>query len=103
MSFASNTPIHFLPGVGSRTAAVLHQLGVHTVGQLLRIPDQILIELFGPSIRAVTSIVTTHQRQNHSPTMQSTHHYARQESRAGHRKKPLLKKLHLAINLLTML
>lgn len=57
MSFAYNTPIQFLPGIGWRTAGVLHELGVHTAGQLSRVPDQMLIELFGPSIRSVLKFI----------------------------------------------
>ncbi|MCW1929894.1 MAG: hypothetical protein KIH62_001095 [Candidatus Kerfeldbacteria bacterium] len=55
MSIASNTPVQFVPGIGRRTAAVLHDLDIHTFGQLARIPDQVLVELFGPSIKKVTS------------------------------------------------
>lgn len=55
MSIASNTPVQFVPGIGRRTAAVLHDLDIHTFGQLARIPDQVLVELFGPSIKKVTA------------------------------------------------
>lgn len=57
MSFAHNTPIQFVPGVGKRTAHVMHNLGIHTTGQLNRVPDELLIELFGPSIRSVISTI----------------------------------------------
>lgn len=57
MSFAQNTPIQFLPGIGARTAQVLHELDIHTAGQLARIPEKMLIELFGPSIRSVLMLV----------------------------------------------
>ncbi|MBI2410499.1 MAG: hypothetical protein HYV32_01200 [Candidatus Kerfeldbacteria bacterium] len=57
MSFAQNTPIQFLPGIGVRTAHVLHELDIHTAGQLARIPEKMLIELFGPSIRSVLMLV----------------------------------------------
>jgi nucleotidyltransferase/DNA polymerase involved in DNA repair len=53
MSFANNTPVQYLPGIGWRTANVLNDLGIHTAGQLHRIPESVLIELFGPSIRSV--------------------------------------------------
>lgn len=57
MSFAYNTPIQFVPGIGWRTANVMHTLGIHTVGQLNKIPENILIELFGPSIRSILHMV----------------------------------------------
>lgn len=57
MSFAQNTPIQYLPNIGNRTAKILHQLGVHTAGQLKSIPEEMLVEIFGPSIRLTTSYV----------------------------------------------
>lgn len=57
MSFATNTPIQYLPGIGWRTATIMHKLGIHTAGQLDNIPEGVLVELFGPSITAVTRIV----------------------------------------------
>lgn len=57
MSYASNTPIQYLPNIGNRTSKILHALGVHTAGQLKSIPDEMLVELFGPSIRQTTQIV----------------------------------------------
>lgn len=48
-----STPIDFVPGVGKRTAQVLHKMGVHTAGQLAGIPDGVLENIFGPSIQAV--------------------------------------------------
>lgn len=54
MSIAANTPIHFIPNIGSRTARILHELGIHTASQLNNVPDSMLVELFGPSIRTVT-------------------------------------------------
>lgn len=57
MSFAQNTPIQYLPNIGNRTAKILHQLGVHTAGQLKSIPEEMLVEIFGPSIRMTTGYV----------------------------------------------
>lgn len=57
MSYSSNTPIQFLPNIGNRTSKILHELGVHTAGQLKAIPDEMLVELFGPSIRQTTGLV----------------------------------------------
>lgn len=52
-----------LPGIGHRTAKVLHKLEVHTIGQFKSMPERILIELFGPSIsnihKAVQGYATT--------------------------------------------
>lgn len=49
----TTTLIDFLPGVGKRTAHLLHTMGVHTTGQLSSIPDGVLEHIFGPSIRQV--------------------------------------------------
>ena len=51
--FASNTPINFIPSIGNRTAKVLYDLNIYTVGQLVNIPETILVELFGPSIKRI--------------------------------------------------
>lgn len=59
MSFAQNTPVHFIPGIGVRTAKVLHGLGLHTAGQLNNVPENILVEIFGPSIRTVLKTLQT--------------------------------------------
>lgn len=58
MSFARNTPIQFLPGIGQRTAQVMHRLGIHTAGQLNTVPEEMLIELFGPSIKRILQFVS---------------------------------------------
>lgn len=70
MSFANNTPIQFLPGIGPRTAKVLHDLGVHTAGQLTTVPENMLIELFGPSIRSVVKFVTVRPVTHATPPIQ---------------------------------
>lgn len=62
MSIASNTPVQFIPGIGRRTAAVLHDLDIHTFGQLARVPKQVLIELFGPSIVSITDFRVAKQQ-----------------------------------------
>jgi len=49
----STVPIEFLPGIGRRTAKVLHKLEIKTIGQFKQMPEQVLIELFGPSIKTV--------------------------------------------------
>lgn len=48
--------IDFLPGVGKRTAKILHRMGVHTTGQLIGIPDGVLAHIFGPSIQTVLEV-----------------------------------------------
>lgn len=40
-----------LPGIGRRTAKVLRMMQVRTIGQFKAIPEAVLVELFGPSIR----------------------------------------------------
>ncbi|MBI2415834.1 MAG: hypothetical protein HYV33_04190 [Candidatus Kerfeldbacteria bacterium] len=59
MSFSthSTVPIELLPGIGRRTARVLRSLGIATIGQFKQLPERVLIELFGPSIRLVHSYV----------------------------------------------
>lgn len=59
-----STPIDFVPGVGKRTAQVLHKMGVHTAGQLAHIPDGVLEHIFGPSIQAVMA----YARRKNLPT-----------------------------------
>lgn len=49
----ASTLIDFLPGVGRRTTQILHQMGIHTVGQLAHIPEGVLEHIFGPSILLV--------------------------------------------------
>lgn len=49
-SYSSTVPIQMLPGIGRRTAKVLHRLEVHTIGQFKSMPERVLVELFGPSI-----------------------------------------------------
>ncbi len=51
-STTSNVPIEFMPNIGKRTAKVLRSLGIDTIGQFTQLPEQLLIELFGPSIRS---------------------------------------------------
>lgn len=58
MSFSTNTPIQYIPGIGWRTAKVMHELGIHTSGQLQNMPESVLIELFGPSIKSVIKTIT---------------------------------------------
>jgi len=49
----STVPIELLPGIGRRTAYCLKKLEIKTIGQFKQMPEQVLVELFGPSIRTV--------------------------------------------------
>jgi len=49
----STVPIELLPGIGRRTALCLKKLEIKTIGQFKQMPEKILIELFGPSIKTV--------------------------------------------------
>lgn len=95
LSTTSNVPIEFLPNIGKRTAKVLRSLGVATIGQFTQLPEQLLIELFGPSIRAsltrplVVSNVPTGTEYN--------------TEFSAKRKLPLLKRFQLATQLVTLL
>lgn len=96
MSFAKNTPVHFLPGIGSRTAQVLHDLEIHTAGQLNNVPDKILIELFGPSIRSILNMLEiTPKPKNSTPAI------LRQTT--SKTKKGLVQRLRLASQFVMML
>lgn len=53
MSFASNTPIQYIPGIGWRTTKILQKMGIYTAGELNAVPESLLVELFGPSIKSV--------------------------------------------------
>lgn len=52
-SSSSNVPIEMLPHLGLRTAKVLRSWNIRTVGQFKQLPERVLVELFGPSIRGV--------------------------------------------------
>ncbi len=100
MSFASNTPIQFIPGIGNRTAEVMHTLGIHTAGHLYRMPEGVLIELFGPSIRSVLDTMTrfTTTRSTTSRKMVTTRTYTSTIT-----KQPFWKRLQLAAQFLSVL
>lgn len=50
---AEQSPIFSLPGIGRRTATLLHQAGVQTIGSFVRLPDLLLEHTFGPSVPAL--------------------------------------------------
>lgn len=100
MSFASNTPIQFIPGIGNRTAEVMHTLGIHTAGHLYRMPEGVLIELFGPSIRSVLKMMT---RVVASSTTNARMTVLPEKRRGRKSKSPLLKRLQLAAQFISVL
>lgn len=63
-STTSTVPIEFMPNLGKRTAKVLKSLGIATIGQFKQLPEPMLIELFGPSIREPYQVV---QRRVETP------------------------------------
>lgn len=71
----ANTPIQYIPGIGRRTARILHQLGVHNIQKFEEIPTNVLVEIFGPSIRSVVE-------RAHIQTMMTT------DDIASHRLSP---------------
>jgi len=48
-AFLAPLPIGRLWGVGARAEQRFHELGVYTIGQLARLPEQVLIDHFGDS------------------------------------------------------
>ena len=101
MSFASNTPIQFIPGIGNRTAEVMHTLGIHTAGHLYRMPEGVLIELFGPSIRSVLATMarlTATRSTTNKEKIEVTRAYT-----ATVTKQPFWKRLQLAAQFLSVL
>lgn len=67
-SSSSTVPIEMLPGIGRRTAKVLRAMQVRTVGQFKALPERLLVEVFGPSIRPVHATV----RCIHRPTFKAS-------------------------------
>ncbi|MFA6027458.1 MAG: hypothetical protein WC752_00845 [Patescibacteria group bacterium] len=47
----STVPIELLPGIGQRTALVLRKFEIKTIGQFKQMPEKVLVEIFGPSIK----------------------------------------------------
>lgn len=101
MSFASNTPVHFIPGVGHRTAKVLHNLGLHTAGQLNSVPEQLLIEIFGPSIRTVLQTLhLTTRKKDQKYTSTSVQHATVEVEKSN--KKSLSSRIRFAAQVLSL-
>lgn len=53
LQLSPDLPILTVPGIGRRTARLLEEAGVRTVGQFLALPDFLLTQTFGPSLKAV--------------------------------------------------
>ncbi|HEY5192490.1 MAG TPA: DNA polymerase IV [Solirubrobacteraceae bacterium] len=45
-----DAPPGLIPGIGPKTAARLEAMGLHTLGQLARAPEQQMVERFGPNL-----------------------------------------------------
>lgn len=45
--FLRDLPVEMLPGVGPKTRASMHEIDVHTIGDLAAIPERRLVERFG--------------------------------------------------------
>jgi len=65
---AEQSPIFQVPGIGRRTATLLYQAGVQTIGSFVRLPDLLLEHTFGPSVpilrkRAAALIAESSQQQ----------------------------------------
>lgn len=56
-SSTSTVPIEMLPGIGRRTAKVLRSMHIRTIGQFKTLPEKMLVEIFGPSIRSLYTAV----------------------------------------------
>lgn len=52
-SLVDTSPIFQIPGIGRRTAKLLYDAGVETVGSFTRLPDLLLEATFGPSLPAL--------------------------------------------------
>ncbi len=46
--FLTPLPIHALPDLKQQQVEALHEIGIHTLGQLAALPDVVLREMFGP-------------------------------------------------------
>lgn len=104
MSFShtSTVPIHMLPGIGKRTAQVLYSLGIRTVGQFKQLPESLLVELFGPSIRSLHQYV--HGVKPKSPRVQKINVVKEQvPSKVRKYKMPITKKFQLVSQLFAVL
>ncbi|MFH1425888.1 MAG: hypothetical protein ABIG66_00430 [Candidatus Kerfeldbacteria bacterium] len=76
----------------------MHDLGVHTAGQLNSMPERVLIELFGPSIRSViSSLHLSSPRKNKQSVTRAS------SINAGSKKKNLASRLRMAATLMTLL
>ena len=45
--FFKNLPIREIPGIGYKTEKIFHEMGIRTAGQLSKVPEEYLKQLFG--------------------------------------------------------
>lgn len=64
-NFLRPLSVEVIPGVGSRTQAALGRLGIHTIGDLLRIPPKSLERLFGKRGREIAAIASPGNRPHY--------------------------------------
>lgn len=104
MSFShtSSVPIHMLPGIGKRTAQILQSLGIQTVGQFKQLPEGLLVEIFGPSIRSLHQYVRGVSRKS-VRTINVTVAKDKQSSQVRKYKMPITKKFQFVSQLLSVL
>jgi nucleotidyltransferase/DNA polymerase involved in DNA repair len=94
-----------LPGIGHRTAQVLRSMHIRTVGQFKSLPEQMLIEIFGPSIRALYNHVQgIGSRRSDNPRVVTTRIVTPNHWKATMKKQPLKlgQKFRLATQVLMM-
>lgn len=67
-------PIFDVPGIGWRTARVLYESGIKTVGQFVALPELLLRETFGPSLVAIQQKTVRQAYAPFMPVFQSLFH-----------------------------
>lgn len=86
-------PVDFLPGIGQRTANILKSLDIKTIGQFKSMPEGVLVEIFGPSIRKTYAKVCGGSRlKQYKPI-----------KRKKKRAKSWYQKIHLASQIVSLL
>lgn len=103
LSATSNVPIEFMPNIGKRTAKVLRSLGIGTIGQFVQLPERLLIELFGPSIRSTLADPLVVPESAIEASSRQAQGVSAGIDVAEKRHLPLLKRLQLATQLVTLL
>ncbi len=73
-SIRHQQPIFDIPGIGWRTARVLYESGIRTVGQFVGLPELLLRETFGPSLVAIQQRTSRHAKTPSVPVFRSLFH-----------------------------